>query len=82
VFRNKFFKWGSESLLGHIVLFEALCGTPLWSFGIATMYSDHTLTVAWALYITALCIVLVAIGAGLFWYTISLPLIKRRDKRP
>jgi hypothetical protein len=42
--RNKFFKWGSSSLIGHVVLFEVICATPLLSFSIGTMYSKGTLT--------------------------------------
>lgn len=78
--RNKFFSWGSSSLLGHVVLFEVLAGTPLLAAAIPTMYSQDTLTVGSALRIAILCAVLVALGASLFWYTFSLPLIRRRDR--
>lgn len=80
--RNKFFKWGSSSLSGHLVLFEVTCATPLFIFALGTMYSEGTLTVVRALYMAIVCSALVAIGAALFWYTFSLPLIKRRGEKP
>jgi CHASE2 domain-containing sensor protein len=76
--RNKFFKWGSSSLTGHVVFFEVICATPLLLFALGTMYSQGRLTVISALYMAVVCSVLVAVCAGLFWYTFSLPLIKRR----
>jgi hypothetical protein len=79
--RNKFFKWGSSSLIGHLVLFEATCATPLFLFALGTMYSEGTLTLGWALYMAVVCSALVAIGAALFWYSFSLPLIKRRGEK-
>lgn len=79
--RNKFFKWGSSSLIGHVVLFETTCATPLFLFSIGAMYSEGTLTVVRALYMFVVCSALVAVGAALFWYTFSLPLIKRRGEK-
>jgi hypothetical protein len=79
--RNRFFKWGSSSLIGHVVLFEVICAAPLLSFSIGTMYSEGTLTVLSTLYMAVVCSVLVAVGAALFWYTFSLPLIKRRGDK-
>jgi hypothetical protein len=44
------------------------------------MRSEGTLTVAWAIRITLLSSALFAIGAVLFWYAMSKPIIKRRGK--
>jgi hypothetical protein len=79
--RNKFFKWCSSSLFGHLVLFELICATPLAVMFLFSMLSDGTLTIGRALYVFALCSVLFGIGAVLFWYTVSLPLIKSRRGR-
>ncbi len=76
--RNKFFKWGSSSLIGHVILFQVTCAMPLLLFSLATMYLEHTLTVVWALYIAAVCSALVGVVSALVWYTISLPLMKRK----
>ena len=71
VLRNRFFKWGSLSLVGHLALFELTCGMPLFLFSVATMYSERTLTMASSLYMAFVCSSLVAVGAALFWYTFS-----------
>jgi hypothetical protein len=81
VLRNRFFKWGSSSLIGHLALFETTCGMPLFIFSVVTMYSERTLTIASALYMAFVCSVLVAVGAALFWYTFSKPLLKRRGAK-
>jgi hypothetical protein len=81
VFRNRFFNWGSSSLVGHLTLFELTYGIPLFFFSVATMYSDHRLTMASALYMALVCSALVAVGAALFWYTFSKPLLKRRGTK-
>jgi len=78
VMRNRFFRWCSSSLKGHLTLFQVLCATPLSLWAILTMRSEGTLTVAWGLRIVLLCSVLCAIGAALFWYSFSKPLIKSR----
>jgi uncharacterized membrane protein YbjE (DUF340 family) len=79
--QNKLFKWGRASLVGHLVLFEMLAGLPLFLFSLITMFTQSTLTLVWALKIGLLCMVVVAIGAALFWYSISSPLMKQRGNR-
>lgn len=81
IVRNKFFKWGSTSLVGHLVMFELLCGSPLLVWALSTMQSEGTLTLGSALRIGIICVGLVAVGAALFWYTFSAPLLKSRDGR-
>jgi hypothetical protein len=66
VLRNRFFKWGSSSLIGHLALFELTCGIPLFLFSVLTKDSDRTLTIASALYMAFVCSALVALGAALF----------------
>ena len=76
--RNRFFKWCGSSLIGHVVLIQLICAVPLSLMFILVMASEGTLTVAWGLFVVLLDAVLFAIGAALFWYTYSKPLIKRR----
>jgi hypothetical protein len=78
ILRSKFFKWCSSSLQGHLVLVQLMSATPLSAMFILIMYSEGTLTLGWGVFITALCSVLFGIGAALFWYIFSKPLVKRR----
>jgi peptidoglycan/LPS O-acetylase OafA/YrhL len=64
-----------------MVLFESMCGIPLFCFSVVTMYENRTLTVATALYMAFVCSALVAVGAALFWYTFSKPLLTRRGAK-
>ena len=81
VLQNKFFKWCSSSLKGHLALFEVTCGIPLFLFSVLSMYVERSLTIASVLYMAVVCSVLVALGAGLFWYTFSKPLMKKRGAK-
>jgi len=79
--RNRFFKWCSSSLKGHLVLIQIICGTPLSLWAILTMRSEGTLTIAWGFSISLLRSVIFGIGAALFWYTFSKPLIRSRRNK-
>jgi hypothetical protein len=81
VLRNRFFKWCSSSLIGHLILFQLICAAPLSVMFILNISSEHTLTFGRAFYIAGLCSVLFAIVAVLFWYTLSKPLISSRSKK-
>jgi hypothetical protein len=81
IVRNKFFHWGSTSLVGHLVMFELLCGTPLLVLALSTMQSEGTLTLGSALRIGIICVGVVAVGAALFWYIFSAPLLRSRRGR-
>jgi len=74
-------KRASFSLTGHIVLFLISFGGAESLLFIWTDYSDGILTpyrVLWILFVTC---VLAVVGAVLFWYTVSKPLIRRIKKR-
>ena len=79
--RNRFSKWCSSSLKGHLILFQLLCATPLSLWAIFTMRSEGTLTVGSAIRMTLLSSLLCAIGAGLVWYIFSKPLIQSRSNK-
>jgi hypothetical protein len=79
--QNRFFKWCSSSLKGHLVLIEVICATPLSLWAILTMQARGTLTIAWGFSISLLCSVIFGIGAALFWYTFSKPLIRSRRNK-
>jgi len=76
--RNKYFKWGSSSILGHVALSEALFGVPMFLFALTSMYAEDTLTISSTLKLGLLCAAAAAIFAVTFWYSISSNLIKRR----
>jgi hypothetical protein len=71
----------ARSLPGHIALFEFAFSAPLFLFFAYSNFEEGTLTADWLVYLAVLWISLGAVGAVFFWYTVSLPLIKRRDSR-
>ena len=76
--RNRFFRWCTLSLRGHLIFFQLLGATPLSLWAILTMLSEGTLTLVGGARVTLLCSVLVGIGAALVWYGFSNPLITSR----
>jgi hypothetical protein len=74
-----FFKWASFSLLGHVALSEVIAALPFFLVMLFLNYSEGTLSLEWALWIFGVSVVMGVVGAVLIWYTISLPLIKRRN---
>jgi protein-S-isoprenylcysteine O-methyltransferase Ste14 len=78
--KNSFFKWGSASLKGHVVLLNVICAIPLLLVFLVIMRSQGTLTIASFLRMVVVCSVVATVGAVYFWYTFSLPQIKRREK--
>jgi hypothetical protein len=81
IVRNRFFKWSSSSLIGHLAIFQLLCALPLFIWSLATMKSEGTLTMGSVLRMALVCSTLVAVAAALFWYSVSSPLIKSRNYR-
>jgi cytochrome b561 len=77
---RKLAKWCASSLIGHLVLWELLCAVPLTAMFIATMLSEGAFTFGWTIFIATLAAVLFGIGGALFWYTLSTPLIARRNR--
>jgi hypothetical protein len=80
IIRNSFFKWCSSSLIGHLVLFEIAFGLPLLLVFSWQSYQEGTPTVGWAFWLVFVWAVCAAVGAVAFWFTLSVFLIKRRDK--
>ena len=79
---KKFFNWCYSSLLGHVVLMQLCFSLPLLLVFLPTISSQGTLTVAWVLYMFFAFTTLGAVCAVLFWYALTLPLMKnRRGKR-
>jgi|HubBroStandDraft_4_1064222.scaffolds.fasta_scaffold40940_2 hypothetical protein len=77
--KSSWLKRASFSLRGHIALFEAAFSLPLFTVFLWRNYSEGTLTLVWALYLVILWAVLGGIGAVIFWYGVTSPLIKTRD---
>lgn len=76
--KRAFLEWASHSLLGHLVFFQIVFA-PLVGYLLFLDYSDGELTVLRTAYIVALTAVAGAVVATLGWYTISRPLIARRN---
>jgi hypothetical protein len=80
---HRFIRWGSQSLLRHILLFEALLSLPCLLFFSLTNYSAGTLTVEWEF---RLILLTALTGAGMavaIWILVILPNteIRVRDGR-
>lgn len=76
------FKWGSSSLWGHIVLFEIFLGVPMFVMALDLLARQGTLTASWILWAVFLDTNITALLAIIMWYTITKPLIRRRDGNP
>lgn len=68
----------SQSLLGHVALFETVFSLPLLSFFLVQSHAEGTLTFGWGAYLVSVWAVGGAIVAVAFWYTVSAPLLKTR----
>jgi len=79
--KNNFLQWGSSSLLGHIVLSEALFSVPLSILFCYSNYKEGDLTGRWALHILLTNAIFGIVFAVIFWYFVSLPLLKKRGSR-
>jgi hypothetical protein len=69
--------WASRSLLGHIVLFETFFSIPM--FFVLLDPGPNGLTVGWIVYSALGWAAIGAVVATLFWYTVTAPLIKRKQ---
>jgi len=78
---NKLLEWGSLSLLGHIVLSEVLFATPLSILFLYLNLKEGDLTPGWALHIVLTDAAFGVVVAALFWYLVSLPLLRKRGGR-
>jgi len=73
-------KWFASSLTGHIAFFSLIFSVPFFFWGLFTNYADRTLTPDFALEMGLEIAALGVVGATAVWYTITLPLIRRRNK--
>lgn len=77
----KLLQRASLSLKGHIALFEAFFAAPLAALFLFQSYSRGELTIEWAVHVIAVWAVLGAVGAIVFWYTLTSSLVKRRTSK-
>lgn len=77
-----FLKKGNPTLLGHVVLFEVIFSLPLFLFFLSTRHARGTLTLDSGIYLAFIWAAGGAVVAVLFWFTFSLPLMKRRGTQP
>ncbi len=78
--RNKYIKWCTRSLRGHLIFFELAGGLPMLLWAVLTMQSEHTLSLAAFLQTALLIMVLVGIGSALLWYAITGRIVNSRDR--
>ena len=76
---KKLFDWAGKSLIGHVVLFELSFSTILFVTLAGSNYQQGTLTLEWGLLIALVCVVSGALVAGFYWYTVTLPLLKKSE---
>jgi hypothetical protein len=72
-------KRASSSLLGHIALIETLFSLPMFLYFLVQSYAEAELTVSWGIYLAVVWASFGVVGAALVWYSVSLPLIRRRE---
>ena len=74
----KFLRWTCSSLTGHFVL----VGVPFFFSELIVLggltYYDGNLTIDWVRHGAFVCAILGAAVSALVWFTITLPMIKRK----
>ncbi len=75
-------RWAASSLQGHVVGFALVYSVPLCVTFLVMTYNEDALDIPSALQIVFVCGLTGIIGATLFWYIVSRPLVERRKKRP
>jgi hypothetical protein len=74
---RKIIKWCASSLVGHIVLFEALVSLPSFLALSLSNYQAGTLSTEWALWIALLSAIEGVVIAVPIWLLISRPRLLR-----
>lgn len=81
ILTNRFFRWGSRSLLGHIALFQVFFSLPLVVLSLSRSASQGPLSLRWALHTVLVAAAGGVVCAVLFWYTVMRPLITRQGHK-
>jgi hypothetical protein len=76
-----FLKWASHSMVGHVVMMLVCVSIPSFAVLVGLDRADGRLTLFRALYSAVLVSAGGAVGAVIFWYAVSSPLIERQRKR-
>jgi len=76
-----FLRWVGTSLFGHVLFYGSLFTLALSTTFIYLNYVQQTLTLGWAIYVVLVCVILGAVCGLLIWSTITLPRIRRRDRK-
>lgn len=76
-----FFRWGSQSLLGHMVMGALLFGLPLYLIQIYYAVVNQALTLNRFLLGVVVYLVAGAVFGVIMWFTLSRPLIKRKESK-
>lgn len=72
------FRWGSSSIVRHVVLWELFVALPLLLSLGYEIYAEGDLTVSWAIWMTALCALSGFVLSLGFWCTVVRPLKDRK----
>jgi len=73
--------WACASALGHIAVFGSIFSLAEIGAFVVPEYLDGTLTLARGVYLVVLFVWLGAAASVATWYTVTLPLMKRRKNR-
>ena len=77
--QKSFLGWASHSLIGHVVLAQIGFTIPMLFVFRDSLYVYGALHFGRVLYVLSLVVGSGVAWAVLFWYTVSRPLIRRRD---
>jgi hypothetical protein len=76
---RSFFKWGFSSLRRQLILVSVVWSVPFFILGLVLNYSEGTLTWEWAPYLALYSLLSGLAMAVLLWFTVTLPLTRRRN---
>ncbi len=74
---KKFFRWVNSTLLGHIAYYGSIFTVAFSVTSIYLNFTQHTLTLSWALFTVLGCAVIGVVSAIIIWFVISVPRMKR-----
>jgi hypothetical protein len=74
---RRFFRWVNSTLLGHIAYYGSIFTVAFSVTLIYLNFTQHTLTLSWALFFVLECAVTSVVTAIIIWFFISLPRMKR-----
>jgi hypothetical protein len=77
---KRFFRWVNSTLIGHIAYYGSLFAVTESVTSIYLNFTQHTLTLIWAIFTVIGCAVIGVMCAVIIWFVITLPRIRRGSK--